>query len=74
MTLDAALDAGIPTVDPTELSVALEFGADPVIEVVDLGNIGLRAASTGRPGRRAAGAPRPRSRAASPAAAPAPPS
>ena len=43
VTLDAALDAGIPAVDPTTLEVSLAFGADPVIENVLLSNIGSAA-------------------------------
>lgn len=40
VTLDAALDAPVPAVDPTELAVELEFGANPVDEVVTLFNNG----------------------------------
>jgi subtilisin family serine protease len=40
VTFDAALEAGVPTLDPTELSVELPFGADPVTETVTLGNAG----------------------------------
>jgi subtilisin family serine protease len=41
VTLDAALDAGIPAVAPTAIEVTLEFGADPVPREVVLSNNGL---------------------------------
>ncbi len=40
VTLDAALDAGVPVVEPLTLEATLEFGADPVTQNVTLSNTG----------------------------------
>lgn len=40
VTLDAALDAGIPAVDPVEILVEAEYGDAPVTRTVTLSNLG----------------------------------
>jgi hypothetical protein len=40
VTRNARLNAPVPTIDPTEIAVELEFGADPTTRTVTLGNAG----------------------------------
>jgi len=40
VTRNARLNAPVPTVDPTEIAVELDFGADPTTRTVTLGNAG----------------------------------
>ena len=40
VTRNVRLNAPIPTVDPTEIAVELDFGADPTTRTVTLGNVG----------------------------------